>query len=68
MIYYQNDLLKLGIKVWRLDLRYVKDKEFQNIIRSYIQGSRERKRFTKEQEKQVISPNITRGHYFRGVE
>ena len=68
MIYYQNDLLKLGIKVWRLDLRYFKDKEFQNIIRSYIQGSRERKRFTKEQEKQVISPNITRGHYFRGVE
>ena len=68
MIYYQNDLMRLGIKVWRLDLRYIQDKEFQNIIRSYKAGSQDQKRFTKEQEKVLISPNITRGHYFRGVE
>jgi len=64
MLPFIHDLKNTQAAVWRIDGRYLNNQQLTLITEIY----KKQERFSKEQEKHLLSNDITRGHYFRGVE
>lgn len=63
-----KDLLSLQVSTWKIDGRFIEDDQLAIIINEYIKGISSGKSMTKNNEKEILTGQLTRGHYFRGVE
>lgn len=63
-----RDLLSLHVSTWKIDGRFIGNERLSRIITEYNQGILSEKNITKDQEKEIVARQLTRGHYFRGVE
>lgn len=66
---YMQKIHTLKVKTLRLDGRLFHDFSLMaNVVRAFKKSIKEKTSFSKEDEKYLLGSNITRGHYFRGVE
>lgn len=63
-----RDLLSLQVSTWKIDGRWIENESLFRIIEEYNQGILSEKNIPKDQEKDIVAGQLTRGHYFRGVE
>lgn len=63
-----QDILSLHVATWKIDGRFIENGRLSRIITEYNQGILSKKNMTKDQEKEMLAGQLTRGHYFRGVE
>ena len=70
MLPYINEILKAGVKNFRLNMSFKDDGYIKNVVRTYAVAHRksrkELQRMNKKLEK-MSSLGFTKAHYFRGV-
>lgn len=63
-----RELLSLRASTWKIDGRFISNEHLSIIIKEYKQGILSKKNMEKNKEIEIMEGQLTRGHYFRGVE